>query len=412
MKKISIFVVFGIIILISIYGAGFIFVNAKGKDLLISAIQDNFNIQATIKECSLEFPLTLKVKEFQCEDLSFNKGRAALGLFNPFTYHLNLRAVYLEGLQLKIINNEKGVHLPPFTVNNNLKNISTSIANSNNNFNQEQEALLPNDSLGTDVAKNISITINNFYLQNSSIKVTNENRRFMQIVLGDISLHVKDFTYPGLSMFKLKGSLSLLSTFESEKVAGKISLSGWINYQKKNMDLNLKIDNFDYSEFSSYYPLHWRADYVGIKEALFSLSSNLTSEDNDLTIDSTLSLDKIEFMRKEEAGDDVYSKARNIKTIIAFFSNQEGKPSINFKIKTKMDAPNLDLSSLKGKISGALDINPFVVIKELVGGTKGKVIQDVDKTEELTIGTMIDTFKSIGDSFSDIFKNKEESSSE
>ncbi len=413
MKKISIFVAIVLVILILIYGAIFVFANAQGKDLLISAIRDNFGIQANIKEFSFRFPFSVRVKEFECEDLSLKTASVSLGFYNPFTYHLSLRAVRLEGLRLKIVKDEKGVCLSPFTADTNLK--SRTIATSNfdsDGSNHGQKARLANDSSVADNTKSISVTINDFYLQDSSIEVTNKDRRFMQIILGDISLHVRGFTYPRFSKFKLKGSTSVFSTFDSEKVAGRVRLDGWVNYQKKNMDLNLKIDNFDYSMFNSYYPLSCRVDNIGIREASFSLSSNLVSEDNDLTIDSTLSLDKIEYMRKEEAGDSAYSKAGTIRTVVACFRNNQGKTAINFQIKTKMDSPNLDFSSLKNKISGAFNINPFTILKTLTGGTKDGVVKGAGKMEDLTIGTMIDTFKNIGDNFTDIFKNKEKSSSE
>ncbi len=83
-KRILIAVGIVLIVVVMLHVALFAFINTKGRDLIITGLKENLDLEATMDSLSLEFPFNVEIKNFKCEALSFKQGNVSLGFLNPF----------------------------------------------------------------------------------------------------------------------------------------------------------------------------------------------------------------------------------------------------------------------------------------------------------------------------------------
>ena len=411
-KKIVIFTILFLIIVVTLHVAFFVFINAKGKDIIIGGIERNFKAQATMSSLSVKFPFNLEINNFKCQDLSFEKANVSLGLLNPFARKLVLSKVYIEGLDVKIVKDSQGVYVEPFVGKKGNAGIFESKDSQKIEGKEEKsleakvpegqkKALLEEKDLKQESVKKFSITIGKLYLKDSRGKLSYflKDKGPIDVTFENIKLIVKNFSYPKLSRF----SVDLDASIRTDQGVSKdvLHAKGWVDYLRKNMDLDFNIDSLDYFIFSQHYPYFWKPGNLGIEEASLSLDSNLNSKDNDLVIDGVLSLDKIDF--KDQEGD-------LIRTILAFLQGDKEKPTLHLKLRTKMDSPNLDLASLKNSLAEKIPLGPELIVEGILGKAKktiSETLEEVGDTTESSVDTAIDTIKGVVGSFEDIFKSKD-----
>jgi len=400
-KRILITISAIIIIVIILHIALFTFINMKGRDLIIGSLKDNFGLEATIDSLSLKFPFNLEVNNFKCEALSFKKGNVSLGFLNPFTRNIGLSKIYLDGLGLKVVKDNDQISVSQFSKDG-LKDKEKVVLYQNNpdlnESNPETKSGVKEEKTKSK-DKNFFITIGNLYLKNSRIEVSYliKNRPF-NIIFSDLSLRVKGFTYPNLSRFYVNLDTALSSfSQESEKIC-KLGVMGWVDYNNKNMDVDIDINDFDYFTFSKFYPPFWRPNNLRLKEAILSFKSNLKSEENELAIDNLLTIEGVKFIEEESEVESF--QAKTLKTVISFLKGNKDKPTLHFKLITSMDSPKLDFSLLKNKLMEATGIRPLVAIEEAADKIKEK-IKDL---ENITGDNFGEVLKGVTKNLENIFK--------
>ena len=403
-KKVSIIVGIILVVVIALHVALFSFINAKGRDLIVGGLKKNLGLEATMGSLSLKFPFNLEIKDFECTALSFKRANVSLGFSNPFAGNIKLSKVYLDGLDLKVAKDKGG--------------ISLSLP-SRDNPKAEEKVVLPEDSLGFDnlkaeikpeeekkeeekkeeeegggekesktKEKKFSLAIGNLYLNNSRIEINYPiGKRPVNIIFSDLSLRVKGFTYPQLSRFYVKLDSALVSPSQESQRTNILGIEGWVDYNNKNMNVDINIDDFDYIAFGKFYPPFLRPNNLRLKEAIFSFESNLKSKDNSLIIDNLLTIEGVEFIEEEDEAESFQAKI--LKTAISFLKGDKDKPSIHFKLTTNMDSPKLDLSSLKKSLMEAAGIGPLMIIEGAVDKIKGRI----EGLGGATVGSVVETLK-------------------
>ena len=390
-KRISIAVGVILVVVIALHIALFTFINAKGRDFIIGGLKDNLGIEATMGSLSLKFPFNVEIKDFECETLSFKRGNISLGFFNPFIYRLSLNTIYLDGLDLKAAKDRGGIAL--------------SLPPSEDKSKAKEKVVLPQGDPGSSKpkTKKFSLVIGNFYLKNSRIEVNYPlKKRPFNIIFSGISLRVKGFTYPKLSRFYVKLDTVLVSPSRESQRTNALGIAGWVDYRNKNMDIDINLDDFDYIAFGKYYPHLWRPNNLRLKEAVLSFRSNLKSKDNNLIIDNLLTIEGIEFI--EEEGEEEFFQAETLKTVISFLKGDKDKPTLRFKVITRMDSPGIDLSSLKKSLMEAVGIGPLDIIK----GAADKLKEKVEGLEDATVGSVIEALKGVAGTIEEILKTESE----
>ncbi|MFH1505332.1 MAG: DUF748 domain-containing protein [Candidatus Omnitrophota bacterium] len=412
MRKILIFIMVLVVIVLLIHISIFAFINIKGEDFLVTAIKTNTGIDASMESLTLKFPFILEIKNFECDDLFFERVSISLGFTNPFALKLILNKVFIEGLNIEVKREKSKFYLEPIQIlrNSQTPKVTKKAIPSKEKDVSTVEAGLPENTASAPAVKkteaiskekSFSLEIKSLYLKNSSVQFSDLTaKKPIVFSLEDVNLRIRNFTYPQLSNFYIK----LVSSLKvgSKKIKDIINAEGWIDYNNKSMDVDFNIDSIDYFSFSEYYPDSWQAWSSVIEEAEFSLASDLISQENNLVIDCSLSLDKMAFKAIEESEENqkAISRIKTLKTAVAFLKKGEDKPELHFKIKTKMDAPNLDFSSLKDSIKGIISVGPITVIGETINKVKKKIEDSkdsgLDTTEDIIKGA-IDIFKGILD---------------
>lgn len=401
MKKIAIVSLLIILVVFLLHLIFFAFVNTKGKDILTQQVKKNLGLDITINSLAIRFPFDVTVRGVRFPDFELDIADISLVWFNPFARHLTLDKVSLSGLKIKVTLNKESISIDKFLV----KDLSQGISSEDKSIKEGTKTITPITSPKYKKAKkSISLTIKKIQVINSKVVINYlNNQQTIAAILDRIELNMRNFNYPALSNFYIKFSSDVTPTLKKEEDNDiRLKAEGWVDYLRKNMDLSLAVDNFNYLSFGDYYPSFWKPENLHITEAVLSLVSKLTSKNNDLVIDSQLFLEKIAFKEFKE-DEDVSTKVKTLTTIIALLKGDKEKASLRFSIKTKMDSPKLDLVSLQETFKQAVPIVPAVILGEAVDKVKQKVGETVEKTGKVAVDTVVDTIKSVVDTISEKF---------
>ena len=408
-KKIIIILTAFILAVVAVHLVVFIFLNVKGKDILKDYVRKQFTAEAELDSVSFRFPFTVVVKNFKCDDLAFSKADVSLGLFNPFNRSISLSKVYIDKLNFKIKIEKDKVSVTPFFVKP-ITQTEVQPAPA-----EETKTTPPSEKTKQ---KTISIKIGKLLISNASAQVSDLTKDIPVIFnLNNVDIILKHFAYPKLPKFYLEVKASLdKGDIKSDNI---IAVKGWADYAHRNMDVKFNINNADYIMFSDYYPPFWKPDNLGLKEAKLSLDSKINSLNNDLVIEAILALDKIEFLEETQSD----SRANSLKTMIAFFKDENGKPVLPIKLRTKMDSFHIDLASLQSEFTGKMKLDIGTIVINILDKAKGKIAETtkevkgatldkaVDKTKEMT-GFVVDKTKETAGTVKDITLDKTKSTIE
>ena len=390
-KRISITAGIMLVIVIVLHVALFAFINARGRDLIVGGLKDKLGLETTIGSLSLKFPFNVEIKDFECEALSFKRANISLGFFNPFTRNISLSKVYLDSLDLKVTKGKDGISLNLLPRDKLKDKDEMVLPQGEPSSNSSSAEIKPEkkEEESESGEKKFSFAIGNIYLENSRIEVNYPiNKRPLHIILSDISLRVKGFTYPKLSRFYVKLDTVLVSPSHQEsQKTNALGIEGWVDYNNKNMDVDINIDDFDYIAFGKSYPPFWRPNNLRLKEVTLSLGSSFKSKDNNLIVDNRLTIEGIEFIEEEGEGESFQAKI--LKKVINFLKGDKEKPTLNFKLTTSMDSPNPDFSSLKKRLVEAAGIGTLVIME----GAADKIKEKVEGLGDATVGSVIETLK-------------------
>lgn len=382
-KKIFVgFLVFLCLIAIA-HVALYFLINTKGKDVIALAIKKNFNVDAQIGSVSVVFPFGIDIKNFQCQDLSLQRATVYLGVCNPLKPRLTFRKVYLNGLSATVKRDSEKVALLPFWVQ------KTGV-DATRNFNVEATAAPAR-------REEFSFKIRKLFIRNATIDFIDATKPTpLKVSLKDVNLDLFNVVYPELPKCFLKMSADLEK--DEIKIKDFAQASGWVDFRNKNMDLNFFIHNYDYLALGEYYPTFWKPDNLGIDKASLSFNAHFFAHNNNLTIESTLILDDLNF----QDGVKDTSKTKFLKSAIAVFGAHSEKPSLPIRLHTTMDKFTLDLSSVYAMIREKIKVGPEVYVGQVVDKTKEAVTQGIKEVKTLTVDNAVDTVVGVAGAIHDI----------
>jgi hypothetical protein len=397
MKGLIVFILIIVILAFSAYFGTLWFINTKGKDIFAAKIEETFGAQAEVGSLSFKFPFNIEIKDFVCEDISFKRANIFGGVYNPFLSHLTLKSVTVTGLKVKAVRDRRGIHIKPVYAGQILKSQRQMRVSGNRGFIVQNAFAedIEDDSAQEEEAKAFSLKIGNFYIKDGEVEFIDKSRRKKVLTFKDINLRVRNFTYPKLAKFNVK-----LDTYLYGGPSGENNLleaSGWIDYSNKNMNINIAAQELNCYTFYDYYPNFWKPDRFGVEQALLSLHTNVNSAHNELVIDGTLALETISFVEETEENAD---KMNYLRTVLALLKGNKDKPSLNVKLKTKMDSPKLDFSSVKNNFKGIVSIGMGMTFLEdaLAGEKKPEEGEEADSGDK-TVNAIKDVVESLKDLF-------------
>ncbi len=405
MKKFFLALSFLLILLAVVYIGLFTVVNTMGKSMLSERIEEEFGSKPKIGSLSLRFPFTVRIEDFVLEDLAFAQAEFSVRGFNPFTSTLRLHKVYLDRLDLRIVRAKDEIAINPLYPREfSSQNFSLKEKNIEKPINSNKPDL---EAVGRD--EEFNLKVKKLYISNSKVRYLDKDKdAAVELVLAGIDTQVKNIYYPKLTEF----SFDFIASLEAGGVVLKdlITANGWVDYYNKNMDVDLKVSLLEYSVLSDYYLPAWRARNLGIDKAYLSLKSNLKAKDNDLVIDAQVVLDKIDFMDVSSENKERISRQKLIRTVTNLLKDETGKSAIRFKLKTKMDSPQLSAESILESMRKSLPIDYRVftgqIIDRGIGLIRGGTGQAIGVPRE-TIDRAVETLRGTLDTLKDIFTDPE-----
>ncbi|MCF7869864.1 MAG: DUF748 domain-containing protein [Candidatus Omnitrophica bacterium] len=400
MKKIFIGILIFLVVIAILHIGLFAFINIKGKDITANKIEDYFGLRPGIGSLSLSFPFILEITDFDLGDLSFAKATISLGSFNPFKSSLRLNRVYFDKLNFKLVKEKEDFLIEPVYSAKAMSQPKVSKKKSS-----QESPSKGKTSKETKKEKKFLIKVKDFYFKNSTIRYMDKSSKpNIDLIFPDLNLTINNFSYPNFSKFNIK-FISSVET-KDKTLEELIKAEGWVDFINRNMDVTLEIDSFQYGAFSQYYPSIWQPQNLGLETATLSLNSKITAEENDLVIDNFLSLEEVNFIKLKEENKKELSRQRLIKTILGLLKKDNGKSQIHLKLKTKMDAPEINFSLLGKGLQESVPLGPkFIteqifykagdIVKEGVGKAKNMPKETIEATVdaiEETIGKIKDIF--------------------
>jgi hypothetical protein len=201
----------------------------------------------------------------------------------------------------------------------------------------------------------LNLIIKRLIIKNGVINLVDNTigKESLKINIKDLNFRLTNlylFPFSAIANFDLKGRIP----WKEGKEEGKISLDGWINLFKKDMQASLKIADIDAIYLYPYYSTWVDLEKARIESASLNFSSDIKGLDNNVTADCRLELTDI--VRKPRAADEPQEKAERITDVVLeiFKSLNQGNIVLDFTIKTKMDNPEFGFGNIKAAFEDKL----------------------------------------------------------
>jgi len=168
----------------------------------------------------------------------------------------------------------------------------------------------------------------------------------IRITVKDINLNLTNlfsFPYTTITNFDLTGRIPWQQGTED----GKISLEGWMNFAKKDMQAVLKIESIDGVYLYPYYSNWVDLEKARIDKAKLNFTSNISGLNNNVTAECHLELTDIVHKPVAPGGSEEKAAKITEEVLDIFRALNEGKIVLDFTIRTKMDRPQFGFGNIK-----------------------------------------------------------------
>lgn len=342
-------------VIIAIYLVSNIAFIVFGKAIVISQLEKNLKMKATLERVTLGFPLSINISKLKVEDLlkadSISVSPSILGFL---TGRIVLNGLSINRPEITIIKNSDGtLNLPYFASKG--KQPPLLLA-----------GLKVQDGKLTFVDKKLDI-------------------KGYRITLRDININISKIAFPPTSLY-VRFNMSTFLADVRDDPSGKISASGWIDFGPKNMDGRIELKDIDATAIAPYYQ-----NVISSKKLLsanLNFTSGLKAKNNDLIAKCHAEFTDVVY-EKPLLSEDKQQSIDLIPNVLDLFSDGSGNISLDFIINTKLDNPKIDLVSLKGTIAQAAAQN-------IANQPPEKVVNNVKDA--------VEQFKELGKSLKEMFK--------
>jgi uncharacterized protein involved in outer membrane biogenesis len=328
------------------------------KKIIVDKIEDNFKMKASLKSVSITPPLSVNLNNLEIGNL-FKADRVSV---SPNILGFFSGKIVLSGVTL----------VNPLIV-----------------LEQSSEGKLNIPELQSHADKP-PIYITSLVLRNGKLIFIDKKTRAtgFKVILSRISADISKAAFPLTSLkINFKASADLLKANEAK--IGNIVFSGWVDFGPKDMDARISLRDLDITYFSPYY-----GNFLSEKELLsakLNIQTSLRSENNDLNTLTDFKLSNLVYAMKEERSLGAPSLSL-AKSALDLFTDAEGNLILEFKIKTKLDNPNITIDELKKIILQA-------AVKNIARQSPEDLIRKISDN--------IEQFKDFGKEMKRIFKGRE-----
>jgi hypothetical protein len=327
MKHLLKIIIVSIIVVVLFYGATFAFLAIKGKDMLVRSLQGVTQKKVTIDYFRLLPPFNLKIKNLNIENLF----RAKYIYISPSILGLFTGKIVIN--DVRVINPEFNYERFPVVPEPSVPSDKTAPIGADKKTKKDPE---------------IRLVFKRVHIDGGSLKFTDHTgpTGSITIRIQNIKFNLEQiyvFPLSSLINFELNGVIP----WQDGAKEGTVSLAGWINLTKKDMQATLKILNIDGIALYPYYATWVDLEKARIERAKLNFTSDVQGLNNDITAACHLELAEIYF--KPRSPEEQEEKAEKIATAVLgiFKTLNQGKIVLDFAIKTKMDKPEFSFGNIK-----------------------------------------------------------------
>jgi hypothetical protein len=342
--KISLFLA---IILILLIFALHVFVNIKGKEMLIQKLSVVFQREVKVGEVKTRLPFNLIIKDLQAKDFfKIDEVLAEGGVFDILRGNFILSRLIVKRAVVDI---QKPAAKPLPSVENKDTQASpvSEPSPDKNSTATSAPAILPK-VIPANAFEFPRIAVKRFIILDSIFNISDNNTgdKGIKVTLKNLNVKIDNLHLPvessEITSFEFKGRVP----WENMAEEGKVKFVGWINLFKKDMQATLRIEDIDGVYLYPYYSSWVELDKSRIEKATLNFSSEILGLKNDVTADCHLELTRIAFKPRSE--EEPQQKVERIATAVIdiFKALNQGKIVLDFKFKTKMDSPDFVLGEI------------------------------------------------------------------
>lgn len=381
-----------------------VFLNVKGKDLLIQRLEEVTRRKVTIAELTTSFPITVEIKDLQIENLfRASDIRASIGLVDLSRRSLGLNYLKLDHPELIL---QRDVPVEPAAAAAAPAGTGTPPQNTTEAKPADQPApVLQRFNLP-------AFYIDRFVVNDGKFIFVDKLSQTQEISIKFQGLNIKidnfNLSHGGsrITYFDLKGAMPWREGSEE----GKIDVEGWVNLVKKDMRATVKIRDIDAIYFYPYYSQWVDLEKARIEKAKLNFTSDLDALNNDLTAHCHLELTDIVF--KPRKPEEEEKTAEKIATIVLdmFKAMNQGKVVLDFTIRTKMTKPEFGFGNIRSavedkfnqRMKGQTSLTQEIVMfpARVVEGT----VKGGAEMTKAIIGGTFSVFKELGKGFFSVFE--------
>jgi len=348
-----------VVILAIVYFSSWGFINIRGAGLLEEKAKEFANKDISVDGLRFLPPLGISINNLSSDNAKAEEIKISLSLLRIITGTIGFNTILVRDANLGIVK-EDGRIIAPIVP---LPGVSKEPSGVSGGVGEEK-------GLGG----RRPVFIGRLELDNVSVdfKDKSQEDNFQGSLYG-INATVDNLSIP----LDNKTFFKLTSAFKSGDLLleNNLDFNGWVDFSTKSMDAALEIKRIPYVIFSAYYPKNWKPDNLGIEEAVFSLKSTLKAQDNDLTVEGTLSLLDYKFRQGKEGS----TRASMIEAVLGMFSRGKEYPEFDFEFRTKFDEPQFDFTVIKAQAQSTMKGITLTIGRELIKDAAGMPKEGVEK---------------------------------
>ncbi|MFC1709756.1 DUF748 domain-containing protein [Candidatus Omnitrophota bacterium] len=324
MKILKKILIISLILLVVIYLGACVFVWVSGKALVSLKADEKAGLEVSIGSMYIIPPYSLAINRLEIKDL------------------LSIEKIIIEPSIVGLLAGKFGLNKVVFS-----KPILSLVRTEGSQYNVREVAdNIKSKRTATQSKGKVDFFIKEAIIEDGEINFYDKS--------ADLSLGIKPLNISvitSLKDFKTRINLESRVVSKAEKDIGDVSLNGWLNFLKKDMDAKFDLSDVDVVYFSPYFKKFLR----NVKSGKLQFSADLVSDDNDLTIDCHLETQDLGFSDEEslvsDTEEDKFALLGNLSGIVLdTFMGPSGGGVYDFSIKTKFDRPRVESLKFHGNI--------------------------------------------------------------
>ncbi|MFH1128025.1 MAG: DUF748 domain-containing protein [Candidatus Omnitrophota bacterium] len=333
----------GVVLVILFFSAAYIFLLFQGKAIIVNQLQSLLKKKVSISHFAIGPLFMLQIENLQIEGMgkidNVSISPSVIGFLSGNLAFSNVRLKNPELTFEKFVSKKSGAGIATVADEVFTTPLATAVSTTGGNVSV---------AINQPKINQMNLIFKHIRIQNGTIIYIDHTagEEGIKLTLKDLNFNLSNlYIMPRSTMTEFE--LTARIPWHHGQDEGKIALSGWVNFFKKDMKVSLTIKDIDGIYLYPYYSTWVDLDKARIEKAKLNFESNIVSLNNDLTAECHLELTDI--VRKDRPSDEPSEKAERIASAVLdiFKALNQGKIVLDFTKRTKMDKLELGFGDIR-----------------------------------------------------------------